>query len=89
MNTSHIDTQSDTFAAQRAEMLRLTAEVEALERKIEARSASQADRFRKRGQLLPRERLALLFDPGQPQLPRLPAWVCMTTMATSMSSAPV
>lgn len=68
MNTSHIDTASETFADQRTEMLRLTGEVEALERKVEARSSSQADRFRKRGQLLPRERLALLFDPGQPQL---------------------
>lgn len=69
MNTSHIDIGSDTFAIQRAEMLRLVEDVEVLQRKVEIRSSSQAERFRKRGQLLPRERLALLFDPGQPQLP--------------------
>jgi len=68
-NNSFIDRQSRSFDEQRQEMLRLTSNVEALERKVAARSASQAERFRKRGQLLPRERLALLFDPGEPQIP--------------------
>jgi geranyl-CoA carboxylase beta subunit len=68
-SASLIDRSSDIFSRQRQEMLDLVSEVETLERKIEARSASRTERFRKRGQLLPRERLALLFDPGEPQLP--------------------
>lgn len=45
-------------------MLALTEQVQALQQRIRDRSQSQKARFEKRGQLLPRERLELLFDPG-------------------------
>ncbi len=57
---------SEAFAANRAGMLALLGRVRAAEqRAIDASNASRA-RFEARGQLLPRERLALLLDPGAP-----------------------
>jgi geranyl-CoA carboxylase beta subunit len=54
------------FQANRAGMLALIARDAGLR---SARAASaRAERFEKRGQLLPRERLALLLDPGAPFL---------------------
>ena len=63
---STISPGSEAFAANRAGMLALLARVRAAEqRAIDASNASRA-RFEARGQLLPRERLALLLDPGAP-----------------------
>ena len=65
---SRIDTNSDDFKKNREQMLALVAEFRGLEQKVRDRSNSQKDRFRKRGQLLPRERIALLLDKDSPWL---------------------
>ncbi len=65
---SRIDTSSEAFAANRAHMLALLAQVRAAEARTRARSAQAQPRFAARGQLLPRERVDLLLDPGAPWL---------------------
>jgi geranyl-CoA carboxylase beta subunit len=57
---------SDAYKANRAGMLALIARMRALEARTCAASAAARDRFHKRGQLLPRERVALVLDPGSP-----------------------
>eukprot|EP01034_Spumella_vulgaris_P028405 gene28405-35253_t len=66
---TRIDPSSDAFAAQRQGMLELIADWHALEQRASDASAKSAERFAKRGALLPRERLAQLLDPGAPFLP--------------------
>ena len=57
-------------AQQRREaMLARIAQLRALEDRAAAASAKSKPVFDKRGQLLPRERVALLLDPGAPYLP--------------------
>ncbi|MFO1192479.1 MAG: acyl-CoA carboxylase subunit beta [Rhodoferax sp.] len=65
---TRIDPHSETFAANRAHMLRLLQEVRALEQRTRERSAASKPLFDQRGQLLPRERIALLLDPGSDYL---------------------
>lgn len=65
---SSIDVRSETFASNRAHHLRLIEEFRALERKIVETSARSRAKFEKRGQLLPRDRLALILDRGAPFL---------------------
>ena len=55
---------SDAFEANRSGMLALLERVRGYERRSIATSAKSRERFEKRGQLLPRERLSLLLDPG-------------------------
>jgi geranyl-CoA carboxylase beta subunit len=62
--SSSIHSGSQQFSEQRAAMLALTEQVQVLHQRIRDRSQSQKAKFEKRGQLLPRERLGLLFDPG-------------------------
>jgi len=52
------------FTANRDGMLALIARMRALEERTRAASAAAKDRFHKRRQLLPRERVALVLDPG-------------------------
>ncbi|HET6828652.1 MAG TPA: carboxyl transferase domain-containing protein [Ramlibacter sp.] len=52
-----------------AGMLARVAQLRALEERAAARSAQAKPVFDKRGQLLPRERIALLLDPGSTYLP--------------------
>lgn len=52
-----------------AAMLARVAQLRALEERAAARSAQAKPVFDKRGQLLPRERIALLLDPGSAYLP--------------------
>ena len=59
---------SATFAANREHMLGLLQQVRACEQRTHAKSAASRERFEQRGQLLPRDRLALLLDPGAPFL---------------------
>jgi geranyl-CoA carboxylase beta subunit len=59
---------SDAFEANRDGMLALIARMRELEERTRAASAKSGERFHKRGQLLPRERVALLLDPGTPFL---------------------
>jgi len=63
---SKIDLKSDAFRTHREAHLALIGEFRGLEEKIRANSARSEAKFRKRGQLLPRERLDLLLDRGAP-----------------------
>jgi geranyl-CoA carboxylase beta subunit len=65
---SRIDPNAEAFKQNRADMLRLVEEFRILEARVRESSNSKADLFKKRGQLLPRERVALLLDRGQPWL---------------------
>ena len=65
---STVSPNSEAYAANRASLLALLDRVRAAEqRAIDSSSKSRA-RFAARGQLLPRERIALLLDPGTPFL---------------------
>src|SRR5882724_6194089 len=61
---STIAPSSDSFKANRTGMLVLISRMRGLEQRARAASAAAKDRFHKRGQLLPRERVALVLDPG-------------------------
>jgi geranyl-CoA carboxylase beta subunit len=65
---SNHSTSSDSFQANRQGMLDLLAQVRAFEERTVQKSAASKPRFDKRQQLLPRERLSLLLDPGTPFL---------------------
>jgi geranyl-CoA carboxylase beta subunit len=65
---SHVDPTSDGFRANRAAMLKLIESFRALEQQVRRTSDAKKDQFVKRGQLLPRERVALLLDRGSPFL---------------------
>jgi hypothetical protein len=73
---SRIDPGSDAFAANRAHMHALLAQLRATEARTRARSEESGPRFAKRGQILPRERIGLLLDPGAPvlELSTLAGW---------------
>src|SRR5438132_7504231 len=61
-----IATGSAAYKANRDGMLAMITRLRALEDRTRAASAAAKDRFHKRGQLLPRERVALVLDPGSP-----------------------
>lgn len=63
---SKINTSSDSFRKNRQEMLELIDKLGELNSRGAILSAKRAARFEARGQLLPRERLARLLDPGMP-----------------------
>src|SRR3978361_2199844 len=63
---STIAPSSDAYKANRDGMLALIARMRALEERTRTASAAAKDRFHKRGQLLPPERVALVLDPGSP-----------------------
>lgn len=65
---SRIDTSSPTFRENREQMLALIEQARGLVARAEARSNSKAEFFASRDQLLPRERLTRLLDPGAPFL---------------------
>ena len=71
---SRIDPNSESFRSNREQMLALIGEFRALEQKVRDASNARRDRFRARKQLLPRERVALLIDPGAP-------WLELSTLA--------
>ena len=66
--SSSIDTRSETFRAQREQMLALVEQFRELEAKVRAHSAKKKGKFDERGQLLPRERVIQLLDRGSPFL---------------------
>src|SRR5581483_8589844 len=76
-----IATASDAFKANRDGMLALIARMRALEERTRTASAAAKDRFHKRGQLLPRERVALVLDPGSP-------FIELSTLAGYMFDVP-
>lgn len=61
---SKVNQQSEAYQKNREELLALIDEVSLLEQKVHAASNRKHELFKKRGQLLPRNRLALLLDPG-------------------------
>jgi len=60
--------QSPAFQANAARMTERLDQVRALEALVREGSAAKRDKFDKRGQLLPRERVARLIDRGTPFL---------------------
>jgi geranyl-CoA carboxylase beta subunit len=65
---SKLDTAGEAFQRNRAAMLALVAQLRSLETRASEASAKARPLFDKRGQLLPRERIARLLDPGAPWL---------------------
>ena len=65
---THFALQGENAAANRAHMTALLAQVKDCEARTRQKSESARERFAKRQQLLPRERLGLLLDPGAPFL---------------------
>ncbi len=63
-----IDRESQAFQRNRARMLQLIERLRALEARTRDESAKVKPLFDKRGQLLPRERIARLLDAGAPWL---------------------
>ena len=76
---SRIDPSSPAFAERRAGMLALVERMRALEARTASASAKAKPLFDKRGQLLPRERIARLLDPGAPWLELSSLAGCATT----------
>jgi geranyl-CoA carboxylase beta subunit len=72
---------SAAYHANRDGMLALIDRMRALEERTRAASAAAKDRFHKRGQLLPRERVALVLDPGAP-------FIELSTLAGYMFDVP-
>ncbi|MEN2396801.1 geranyl-CoA carboxylase subunit beta [Pseudomonas halotolerans] len=65
---SHLDPHSADFARNHAAMLAGVAHLRQIEQAVLEKAALAQTRFEQRGQLLPRERLNLLLDPGAPFL---------------------
>ncbi|VVO83978.1 acyl-CoA carboxylase subunit beta [Pseudomonas fluorescens] len=65
---SRLDPHSEAFARNRAAMLTAIEQVQQLEQNLLNKAGEAKAKFDKRGQLLPRERLNLLLDPGAPFL---------------------
>ncbi len=65
---TQISTNSDPYLSNRDGMLALLERLRTLESRTRNTSAASRARFEKRGQLLPRERIALVLDSGVPFL---------------------
>ena len=65
---TQLDPGSPAYAANAARMQERLAEVQRLQARVVAESASKRSRFEQRGQLLPRERVARLLDRDTPFL---------------------
>ena len=65
---SRINPHSDAFRQNSAALLEQIKQLRQLEQRTRDKSAQSKVRFEKRGQLLPRERLGALLDPGAPFL---------------------
>ncbi|MEO4048163.1 geranyl-CoA carboxylase subunit beta [Pseudomonas sp. CAU 1711] len=65
---SELDVHGDSFAQNREAMLGAIASFREVEQKVLDKAFDAKAKFDKRGQLLPRERLNLLLDPGAPFL---------------------
>ena len=71
---SKLDTNSEAFHGNRKRMLELVAQLRVLEKRTHDKSEEAKPLFDKRGQLLPRERIARLLDAGAP-------WLELSSMA--------
>ena len=65
---SALDTAGEAFRRNAEAMAEKLARIQALEQAVRDNSARRKDVFEKRGQLLPRERVERLLDPGTPFL---------------------
>jgi len=65
---SKLDPASESFQSNRTRMLELIARLRSLEKRTRDKSGEAKPLLDKRGQLLPRERVARLLDPGAPWL---------------------
>ncbi|NUT75592.1 acyl-CoA carboxylase subunit beta [Pseudomonas sp. C1C7] len=65
---SQLDPHSEAFASNRKAMLACVEQIRQLEQDLLNKADEARAKFDKRGQLLPRERLNLLLDPGAPFL---------------------
>lgn len=65
---SLLNPAGDEFKANAEQMLKLVQEFRAIEESVMATEAKAKPKFDKRGQLLPRERINRLLDPGSPFL---------------------
>ncbi len=63
---STVDPHSTVFAEQRAAMLALVDDLREQEENVRRHGERSRKKFEKRGQLMPRERVAQLLDPGTP-----------------------
>ncbi|HMN80669.1 MAG TPA: carboxyl transferase domain-containing protein, partial [Burkholderiaceae bacterium] len=75
---SSIDTAGEAFQQRRSGLLAQVEQLRTLEQRTVAASARARALFEKRGQLLPRDRLARLLDPGAP-------WLELSTLAGYLS----
>jgi len=71
---SKLDPSSEAFLGNRKRMLELVAQLRGLEERTRKKSEEAKPLFDKRGQLLPRERIARLLDAGAP-------WLELSSMA--------
>ena len=71
---SEVRPGSEAFETNREQMLALVERFRELEQRVRDKSNGRRERFRKRGQLLPRERVAALLDVGSP-------WLELSTLA--------
>jgi len=71
---SKLDTNSESFQSNRKRMLELVSFLRGLEKRTREKSEEAKPLFDKRGQLLPRERIARLLDAGAP-------WLELSSMA--------
>ena len=69
---SQVDRNSDEFKRNREKMLAAIQEFRDAEASVQATSDKSRERFAKRKQLMPRERIALLLDRGAPFLELMP-----------------
>jgi len=65
---SNLSPSGDAFRTNRDAMLAVLDRIRGIEERTRRASAASKERFEKRGQLLPRERLSLLLDHGAPFL---------------------
>lgn len=63
---SRISTSSESFTSNRRQMLDLIGRLNELNDRAASISGKRKSRFERRGQILPRERLARILDPGMP-----------------------
>ncbi|MEM9726224.1 MAG: carboxyl transferase domain-containing protein [Pseudomonadota bacterium] len=68
MFQTKLQRSSEGFQRNRADMLALVERMRELQARAKAASEKRMERFRQRGQLSPRERVAELLDPGMPFL---------------------
>src|SRR5699024_10636782 len=75
---STVDTHSDSYQANREGMLATVDALREVEARVRATELSKTERFRRREQLMPRDRVNLMLDRGSPflELQTLNGYLC-------------